>query len=243
VTAQREWFEKDYYKVLGVSESASQKEITKRLPQARPRAAPRRQPRRRQGRGALQGGVGGLRGVGDAEKRKEYDEVRRLGPDGRRHGRRARRVHLHHRRPRRPLRRTCSTVGGRSAPAAAGRVPGPGPQRGPDLEAELHLSFVDAVKHGVTTEVHLTSDAACSTCARHRRQARHRSPPARAAAAGACSTRTRASSRSASRAPCGARAGRRRSVRRPAAAAASSAGPARSRCASRPASTTASASA
>ena len=26
---QREWFEKDYYKVLGVPESASQKEITK----------------------------------------------------------------------------------------------------------------------------------------------------------------------------------------------------------------------
>ena len=26
---QREWFEKDYYKVLGVSESATAKEITK----------------------------------------------------------------------------------------------------------------------------------------------------------------------------------------------------------------------
>ena len=26
---QREWFEKDYYKVLGVSESASDKDITK----------------------------------------------------------------------------------------------------------------------------------------------------------------------------------------------------------------------
>ena len=27
MAAQREWFEKDYYKVLGVSDSASQKEI------------------------------------------------------------------------------------------------------------------------------------------------------------------------------------------------------------------------
>ena len=29
MTAQREWFEKDYYKTLGVSDGATQKEITK----------------------------------------------------------------------------------------------------------------------------------------------------------------------------------------------------------------------
>ena len=29
MTAQREWFEKDYYKVLGVGEKATPKEITK----------------------------------------------------------------------------------------------------------------------------------------------------------------------------------------------------------------------
>jgi molecular chaperone DnaJ len=40
---------------------------------------------------------------------------------------------------------------------------GPGPQRGTDLETELHLSFVDAVQ-GLTTTVHLTSEATCSTC-------------------------------------------------------------------------------
>src|SRR5206468_12790841 len=41
--------------------------------------------------------------------------------------------------------------------------PTAGPRRGDDLEAELHLSFMDAVK-GITTTVNLTSDAACSTC-------------------------------------------------------------------------------
>jgi len=29
MTAQREWFEKDYYAVLGVSQSATPKEVTK----------------------------------------------------------------------------------------------------------------------------------------------------------------------------------------------------------------------
>ena len=44
-----------------------------------------------------------------------------------------------------------------------GPGPGTGPRRGDDLETELNLSFDEAVK-GVTTSVHLTSDAACGTC-------------------------------------------------------------------------------
>lgn len=36
-------------------------------------------------------------------------------------------------------------------------------QRGDDYEAELHLSFLDAV-NGVTTTVNITSEATCSTC-------------------------------------------------------------------------------
>jgi molecular chaperone DnaJ len=38
-----------------------------------------------------------------------------------------------------------------------------GPQRGADLETELHLDFLDAV-HGVTTSVSFTADAVCSVC-------------------------------------------------------------------------------
>jgi molecular chaperone DnaJ len=38
-----------------------------------------------------------------------------------------------------------------------------GPQRGADVEAELHLSFTDAVR-GVTTSVNLPEDARCHTC-------------------------------------------------------------------------------
>jgi molecular chaperone DnaJ len=38
-----------------------------------------------------------------------------------------------------------------------------GPERGNDLETELHLDFLDAV-HGVTTSVRITSEATCSVC-------------------------------------------------------------------------------
>ena len=38
-----------------------------------------------------------------------------------------------------------------------------GPQRGADVETELHLSFEDAV-NGVTTSVNLTTDVRCHTC-------------------------------------------------------------------------------
>jgi molecular chaperone DnaJ len=52
---------------------------------------------------------------------------------------------------------------GRRRGAQGGPGRGTGPHRGQDLEAELHLDFEDAV-HGLTTTIHLTSDAACSTC-------------------------------------------------------------------------------
>jgi molecular chaperone DnaJ len=47
----------------------------------------------------------------------------------------------------------------RGGPTATGRSP----QRGRDLEASLHLDFVDAAR-GLTTTIHLTSDAPCGTC-------------------------------------------------------------------------------
>ncbi|MFP3906489.1 MAG: molecular chaperone DnaJ [Acidimicrobiales bacterium] len=168
MTAQSEWLDKDYYKVLGVSETASQKEITSAYrklardfhPDANP-DDPKAEERFKEVSAAYQI-------VGDPEKRKEYDEFRRLGPmaGGMGGG------------PGGPggsftftaddlgdLFGGLFTRGGRAGGGRAGGrgARGAGPQRGADLEAELHLGFTDAVK-GVTTEVHLTSDAPCSTC-------------------------------------------------------------------------------
>src|SRR6201995_3828468 len=74
---QREWFEKDYYKVLGVSDTATDKEIGKAYrklaKQYHPDANPGSEDRFKEVSAAYDV-------LGDAAKRKEYDEVRRLGP-------------------------------------------------------------------------------------------------------------------------------------------------------------------
>jgi molecular chaperone DnaJ len=166
VAEQREWYEKDYYKVLGVAQSATAKEITrayrKLAKEHHPDANPGSEERFKEISAAYDV-------LGDEARRKEYDEVRRLGP----------------------------MAGGFGGPGGFGGAGGPGgfgegsfrtedlgdlgdlfgglfgggrrrrqraPQRGADLEAGLHLSFRDAVK-GVTTAVNLPSDVRCSTCA------------------------------------------------------------------------------
>jgi molecular chaperone DnaJ len=148
--AQREWFEKDYYRALGVSETATEQEIRRayrKLAKAHhPDAHPGSEDRFKEISAAYDV-------LSDADKRKEYDQVRRLGPmagDGRGFSFGAD-----------DLGDIVGNLFGRAR--RGGRAGTAGPQRGPDLEAELHLSFLDAI-HGITTTVHLTSEAACHTC-------------------------------------------------------------------------------
>ena len=136
---QREWFEKDYYKVLGVPSTATDKEITrayrKLAKQYHPDANPGSEDRFKEISAAYDV-------LGDAAKRKEYDEVRRLGP----HGRWLRRRRGSGGAP--SASRTWATSATSSAGSSAGRqaaAGASGPQRGADVEAELHLSFEDAV--------------------------------------------------------------------------------------------------
>jgi molecular chaperone DnaJ len=168
---QREWFEKDYYRVLGVGDDASQKDIKSAYRKLSRQYHPDANPDDAAAEERFKEVSAAYDVVGDPEKRKEYDEVRKLGPMG-------------------------GMFGGAGGPGAGGPGAGgfrfedvgdlgdvlgglfgrgrrrgaqggpgrgTGPHRGPDLEAELHLDFEDAV-HGLTTTIHLTSDAACSTC-------------------------------------------------------------------------------
>lgn len=152
MTAQREWYEKDYYAILGVSKDASPKEITK----AYRKLARENHPDAKPGDSAAEERFKEISTaydvLSDEGKRREYDEVRRLGPmmgggsqftTGDAGGFE-------------DIFRMFSNSRGRSGAGVA-------PRRGSDIEASLVLDFTEAVM-GVTTTVHLTSDARCGTC-------------------------------------------------------------------------------
>jgi molecular chaperone DnaJ len=166
---QREWFEKDYYRVLGVSDTASQKEVKS----AYRKLSRQYHPDNNEGDKAAEERFKEVSAaydvVGDPDKRKEYDEVRRLGPMGGGFGGGGPGAAG---APGGGFRFDGGDIGdvlgglfgrGRRGGGAGGPGRGTGPHRGQDLEAELHLDFDDAVQ-GLTTTIHLTSEAACSTC-------------------------------------------------------------------------------
>lgn len=168
MTAQREWFEKDYYKVLGVSEKASQKEITRAYRKLAREFHPDTNPDNPKAEERFKEVSAAYDVVGDEDKRKEYDEVRKLGPmggmgfgpsGGAGQGWNAGGGGF-----------SASDLGdllgglfGRGGRGPSGASRGTGPQRGVDLETELHLPFRDAIS-GLSTTLHLTSAAPCSSC-------------------------------------------------------------------------------
>jgi len=168
---QPEWLEQDYYKALGVAESATAKEITRAYRKLARELHPDANPGDPAAEERFKEVSAAYDIVGDETKRKEYDEVRKMGPLG-----------------------GMNFGGGRGAPGAGGggfnfntddmgdlnglfgnlfnqragakrggATRGPGPQRGTDLETEITMDFRDAIE-GITTTLHLTSDAACTNC-------------------------------------------------------------------------------
>jgi molecular chaperone DnaJ len=154
---QREWFEKDYYKDLGVASTATDKEITKAYrklaKQYHPDTNPGSEDRFKEISAAYDV-------LGDADKRKEYDEVRRLGPLAGGFGAPGGGTTTGTFRVG-DLGDLGDLFGGIFGGGRRGRTRGP--QRGADVETELHLSFADAV-HGVTASVNVPQDVRCHTC-------------------------------------------------------------------------------
>ena len=160
---QREWFEKDFYSVLGVSDSATPKDIAREYRKLAKKYHPDANPGSEDKFKEISAAYDVL---GDPDKRKEYDEVRRLGPvgnpfarSGAPRGGASSSFHVD------DLGDILGGIFGRGSGASRPRrAGGGGAHRGADLEAALHLSFLEAVG-GITTTVNLTSEVACSKCA------------------------------------------------------------------------------
>jgi molecular chaperone DnaJ len=166
MAAQREWFEKDYYAVLGVPSTASAKEITQAYRKLARQWHPDANPDDAAAEDRFKELSAAYDVLGDEARRKEYDEVRAMGPMGARMG--------GYGGPGGPGGFGNVRVedlgdlgdlfgglfGGGGRPRRGGR---PGPQRGADIETALTLSFADAAA-GLTTSLHLTGDAPCTTC-------------------------------------------------------------------------------
>jgi len=159
---QRDWYTTDYYKTLGVSDKATEKELRRAYRKLAKEFHPDSHPGSEERFKEISAAYDVL---GDPEKRKEYDEVRRLGPlsglggfggsGGPGQGGFNFRID--------DLSDIFGGLFGRGSRAGSRSAPGSGPRRGRDLEAELHLSFQEAVDGAITT-VNVTSGARCSTC-------------------------------------------------------------------------------
>jgi molecular chaperone DnaJ len=164
--APREWFEKDYYEVLGVAADASPKEITKAYRKLARELHPDQNPGDSAAEERFKDVSAAYDVLGDETKRPEYDEVRRLGPmaggmpNGGGPGGFS--FNVGDMQGGGDISDLLGQMFGGGADRRAGRG-GVGPQRGADLTAQLTLDFEDAAV-GLTTTLYLTSDAQCSTC-------------------------------------------------------------------------------
>lgn len=149
--AEREWFDTDFYKVLGVAPTATDKEISR----AYRRLAKEHHPDTHPGSEERFKQISAAYDVlGDAAKRKEYDEVRRLGPVAGFAGAGGNANFQ---------TGDFSNLGDLFGGLFGGGARRSRAQRGGDVEAALHLGFREAVQ-GVTTTVTLPTNDVCRVC-------------------------------------------------------------------------------
>ena len=136
--AEREWFDKDYYKVLGLTPSATDKEITR----AYRKLAKEHHPDTNKGSEDKFKEISVAYDVlGDAPKRKEYDSVRKMGPSAAGFGGQQRGGPQNFNFGQGDVGDLGDIFGGLFGnQGRRSRA-----QRGADIETALHISFRDAV--------------------------------------------------------------------------------------------------
>jgi molecular chaperone DnaJ len=160
-----DWAEKDFYEILGIDKTASAEEIKRAYRKLAQKLHPDANPDDPKAEDRFKDVSEANSILSNAEKRKDYDEFRRVVASGGYPG------------------GGFGTAGGPFAGqnirvedlgdllggfgdlfgGGGGRTRATGPRRGADLQADIHLSFDDAVQ-GVTTTVTVRGDAACSRC-------------------------------------------------------------------------------
>lgn len=160
----KDWVEKDFYKTLGVTKTASDAEIKKAYRKLAQQYHPDTNPGDTAAEARFKDVSEAYATLSDTEKRTEYDNVRNMvgsggftgfgGQRGTNGGQRVRVEDL------------SDLFGGGLGDifgfgGAGGRTRGP--QRGADINATLRLSFDEAVR-GITTSVGVDGDAQCRKC-------------------------------------------------------------------------------
>ena len=162
----------DYYKTLGVDKKATPEEIKKAYRKLARKYHPDRNPDDKEAEARFKEISQAHDVLGDPEKRKQYDTGSGPVRDRRRPRRRLRRLRqlrlrrlLDGRHPVEPVRRRRAAAAERPAPAPAG-------ERGADLEAQVSISFDQAVA-GAQVPLQVPMHTDLRDLPRHRRQAGH----------------------------------------------------------------------
>ena len=170
---RREWFEKDYYQVLGVPKNASAAEIKKAYRKLAQEFHPDRNAGNRSAEDRFKEISAAYDVIGDADKRKRYDEVREMAasgfgaggfPGGGFGGPGGQRVRFE------DVNFDVGDLGdlfgglfGGGGGAREGRGGRARSSRGTDLETNVAVSFDDAMS-GTTVPVRITGPAPCESC-------------------------------------------------------------------------------
>lgn len=166
----RDWVDKDFYQVLGISETASAEEVKKAYRKLAQKHHPDANPGDTAAEERFKEISEAYATLSDPEQRKEYDQVRRLaasggfqgfgGPGGGGFGGfGGQQVRVE------DIQDLLGGMGGLGDLFGFGsqRSGGGGPQRGADMATELSIGFEDAA-FGVETQVAVEGAAPCSKC-------------------------------------------------------------------------------